>query len=239
VCVRRARTPAAYRIVYQSFLFWALEHGDGVPCGEPPGILEPAGTCRRSADYRGDGGFTVLTLKRSILTEKVARRGFHLSREYAVDPLELLYVREVMEREALSVPSGLLLREVLGPPELWRWQLQRLLPVVDGDGRLAGVLTSGDLYSWQEAGGENLLHRPVIEVMRRESLNAYPDEPLRIVVNRMAESGFTRMPVVDEETQKLLGLVTLEDLLKGRTRHVGEERHREQVIRFPYTSQVK
>lgn len=184
-------------------------------------------------------GFTVLTLKRSILTEKVARRGFHLSREYAVDPLELLYVREVMQKEAMSVPSGLLVREVLGSPELSRWQLQRLLPVVDGDGRLAGVLTSGDLHTWQEAGDENLLGRLVIEVMRRESLNAYPDEPLRIVVNRMAESGITRMPVVDEETEKWLGLVTLEDLLKGRTRHVEEERHREQVIRFPYTSQVK
>jgi H+/Cl- antiporter ClcA len=40
--------------------------------------------------------FTVLTLKRSILTEKVSRRGYHLSREYAVDPLEILFVREVM-----------------------------------------------------------------------------------------------------------------------------------------------
>jgi len=184
-------------------------------------------------------GFTVLTLKRSILTEKVARRGFHLSREYAVDPLELLYVREVMQKETMSVPSGLLLREVLGSPEQWRWQLQRLLPVVDRDGRLAGVLTSGDLHKWQEACNENLLWRPVIEVVRRKSLNAYPDEPLRIVVNRMAASGITRMPVVDEETEELLGLVTLEDLLKGRTRHVEEERHREQVIRFPYTSQVK
>src|SRR5450755_383701 len=35
---------------------------------------------------------TVLLLKRSILTEKVARRGFHLSREYATDPLEILFV---------------------------------------------------------------------------------------------------------------------------------------------------
>jgi CBS domain-containing protein len=70
-------------------------------------------------------------------------------------------------------------------------------------------------------------------------VNAYPDEPLRIVVNRMAERGITRMPVVDRETQKLLGLVTLEDLLKARTRHVEEERHREQVIRFPYPDALK
>jgi CIC family chloride channel protein len=184
-------------------------------------------------------GFTVLTLKRSILTEKVARRGFHLSREYAVDPLELLYVREVMRKEALSAPSGLLLREVLGSPELSRWQLQRLLPVVDGERQLAGVLTSGDLHKWQEAQDENVLSRPLIEVVRKESINANPDEVLRIVVNRMAENGITRMPVVDGETGKLVGLVTLEDLLKARTRHVEEERHREQVIRFPYSDALK
>jgi CIC family chloride channel protein len=43
--------------------------------------------------------FTVLVLKRSILTEKIARRGFHVSREYAVDPLEILFVRDVMQPE--------------------------------------------------------------------------------------------------------------------------------------------
>ena len=37
---------------------------------------------------------SALLLKRSVLTEKVARRGLHLSREYAVDPLEVLLVDE-------------------------------------------------------------------------------------------------------------------------------------------------
>ena len=50
--------------------------------------------------------FTVLTLKRSILTEKVARRGFHLSREYAVDPLEILFVREVMRTNIVVLPAA-------------------------------------------------------------------------------------------------------------------------------------
>jgi chloride channel protein, CIC family len=153
--------------------------------------------------------------------------------------LELLYVQEVMQKETMSIRSSALLRDVLGSPQLARWQFERLLPVVDGEGRLTGVLTSGDLHKWQEAQDGNLLARPLIEVVRRESVNAYPDEPLRIVVNRMAERGITRMPVVDRETQKLLGLVTLEDLLKARTRHVEEERHREQVIRFPYPDALK
>src|SRR5690606_9285406 len=41
-------------------------------------------------------GLTVVAMKRSILTEKVSRRGFHLTREYAIDPLEIIFVREVM-----------------------------------------------------------------------------------------------------------------------------------------------
>jgi H+/Cl- antiporter ClcA len=47
--------------------------------------------------------FTVLVLKRSILTEKVARRGFHVTREYAIDPLEILCVRDVLEPGVVEV----------------------------------------------------------------------------------------------------------------------------------------
>jgi hypothetical protein len=50
----------------------------------------------------------------------------------------------------------------------------------------------------------------------------------------MAEKGITRMPVVDPETRKLLGLISLDDLLKARTRRLEEERHREQHLRFPF-----
>src|SRR5204862_188106 len=49
--------------------------------------------------------FTVLTMKRSILTEKISRRGFHLSREYAIDPLEILFVREVMRTNIVAIPQ--------------------------------------------------------------------------------------------------------------------------------------
>ena len=41
---------------------------------------------------------TSLLMPRSILTEKLARRGYHLSREYGVDPLETITVSEVMTR---------------------------------------------------------------------------------------------------------------------------------------------
>ena len=52
-------------------------------------------------------GFTVLTLRRSILTEKVSRRGFHLSREYAIDPLEIVFAREAVRTAVVAVPEAL------------------------------------------------------------------------------------------------------------------------------------
>lgn len=49
----------------------------------------------------------------------------------------------------------------------------------------------------------------------------------------MADTGFTRLPVIDSaDGRKIVGLVSLEDLLRARTRNLTEERHREWVLRL-------
>jgi chloride channel protein, CIC family len=174
--------------------------------------------------------FTVLTLKRSILTEKVARRGFHLSREYAVDPLEILFVREVMRTKIVVLPSASTLRDFQGSMLPGHRQTQRLLPVVSADGLLVGVLTRKDIRERMEKEGEPALQRTLGELVRPEVIEAFPNEPLRVVVYRMAEKGVTRMPVVEAGTRRFLGLIALNDLLKARTRHLEEERRRERVL---------
>ena len=50
-------------------------------------------------------------MKRSILTEKVARRGYHISREYTVDPLERLSVGEVMATDVVTIPASMPVRD--------------------------------------------------------------------------------------------------------------------------------
>jgi len=173
--------------------------------------------------------FTVLTLKRSILTEKVARRGYHLSSEYAVDPLEILFARDVMRTKVAVLPASSSLSEFQKALTDHR-QSQRLLPVVDGDGVLVGVVTRGDIYKLFDQGDESLLRRPLRDAVHRKTVEAYPDEPLRSVVYRMAEKRITRMPVVDADTRKFLGLIALDDLLKARARHLEAEKRREQVL---------
>jgi len=178
--------------------------------------------------------FTVLTLKRSILTEKVARRGYHLSREYAVDPLEILFAHEVMRTSIAVLPAASTIAQIQASLNSDHRQKQRLLPVVNADGTLAGVLTRKDIRDRIDQEGDAALRRTLSEMARTNASEVYSDEPLRVVVYRMAETGFTRMPVVDRASGKFLGLISLDDLLKARARHLEEERRRERTLKLRF-----
>lgn len=171
---------------------------------------------------------SVLLLKRSILTEKVSRRGFHLSREYAVDPLEVLFAREVMETNVTAfteyTPCGAAVRAIPAQPN------QALYPVLKEENNLAGVVTRNDIRNLAAEGVEG---KPVGTVLRRKPVVAYAGEPLRVIVYRMASSGFTQMPVLEEPGKnRLVGMISLEGLLRARAHNLSEERDREQVIRI-------
>ncbi len=184
---------------------------------------------------------TALALKRSVLTEKVARRGFHLTREYDVDPLAVLFVREVMDVDDILVHDA---RESYADvvqafvsdghhtrtPE----QRQRLYPVVGENHVLLGLLTRRDLLdaalSLQD--GEAELPVSVGDAMTRHVVAAHPDDTLRDVAYRMAETGVTRMPVIARGAEpRLLGIITLPALLAGRLRDLQEERESERLLR--------
>ena len=180
-------------------------------------------------------GFTVLTLKRSILTEKISRRGFHLTREYSVDPLEILFVREVMRTNVVALPATATLQEA---HELVRPGRkphgQHVFPIVDGNKRLLAVISRSDLLKLLEQGHN--LQEPLSSIAYTYPMVAFPDESLRAIVYRMSESGFTRLPVVDRaDKERLIGMVSLADLLRARGRNLEEERTRERVfhLRLP------
>lgn len=92
--------------------------------------------------------FTVLVLDRSVLTEKVARRGFHVSREYEIDPLEVLFVREVMREARAEIPA----EHVAHADETLRTATQRMaaghvtiLRVLDAGGDVVGAIDLEDV----------------------------------------------------------------------------------------------
>jgi CBS domain-containing protein len=178
--------------------------------------------------------FTVLTLKRSILTEKISRRGYHLSREYALDPLEILFVREVMRTKVVALPADATLeqaRELMRPTH--KEHGQHIFPLVENNNHLVGVVSRNHLLKLFDEGRTENSRKPLREIASGEPVTAFSDEPLRAVVYRMVETGFTRLPVVDpaDET-RLLGMVSLDDLLRARGRNLEEERARERVLRL-------
>ncbi|HTU74057.1 MAG TPA: chloride channel protein [Trebonia sp.] len=117
---------------------------------------------------------SVLILKRSVLTEKVARRGVHLTREYVTDPLEALFARDVAV-PALSLPL---------PP--------------------GGVLV-------------------------------YGDQTLREVASAFARTRATSATVVDRaDPRRVVGLISLAQLMLARERDLHEEEHRERLLTLPF-----
>ena len=102
-------------------------------------------------------GVTVLLLRRSILTEKVARRGYHIMREYSVDPLTMVRVGEVMDKNAPTIPATMPVMELSDriarrDPQVTRHEG---LLIVDENQQLAGIITRGDVLRALEQGDKN------------------------------------------------------------------------------------
>ena len=85
--------------------------------------------------------------------------------------------------------------------------------VVNGDGRLTGVITDGDLRRWLER-GVDLFRLTAGEVMTRNPKTIRSDELAAKAVSRMEEHAITALPIVDEEGRPS-GIVHLHDLLKA------------------------
>ncbi|HQU26014.1 MAG TPA: chloride channel protein [Acidimicrobiales bacterium] len=169
---------------------------------------------------------SVLILKRSILTEKVARRGFHVMREYAVDPLEATFVREVMTRDLTTTspdePLAALYRRL---PEGSTARRQRLYPVLD-DAGLVGVVPWSTVLE-----GRDDATTSVGDAASPPRVVAYPDEILRALADRMVQHSVGVVPVVERASPAtVVGLVSEFDLLRARRRLLEEERRAERVL---------
>jgi CIC family chloride channel protein len=173
----------------------------------------------------------VLLLKRSILTEKVARRGHHLTREYSVDPYEVLRVSEVMNERVDSLPSSMTLRDATAlltgraaaeDPSRWH----QGYPVVGSTGDVVGVLTRGDVVRWS---AEEAIARETLGELVGEPVVGHPDEPVGRLADRMAANDVGRTPIVDDGG-KLVGIVSRRDLLRARSKRMSDELERARVL---------
>ena len=175
---------------------------------------------------------SVIWLKRSVLTEKIARRGLHLTREYSVDPLEVHLVRQLetpittffhADQPAGEVTTRL--RAAFESGDDKELLAQRLYPVLDADGTLAGVVTRSELIH-SDVDDD----RPLAELVR-QAVTAHPDETLRAIANRMASHAVTRVLIIGHgDKSEVEGILSLRHLLEARRIDLQEEHHMERIF---------
>ena len=168
-------------------------------------------------------GVTVLVLKRSILTEKVARRGHHVSREYSVDPLQQAWVSEIMVSEVDTLPADMPLAEAVRFFTEGAGPRHKSYPILDGERRVLGIVSRADVLRWLN--GQGRTSETLGDLAGRHPLVAgAPDELVARLVERMVAEDVGRVPILDAQ-DRLVGLVARKDLLRVRARlHEAEGR---------------
>jgi CIC family chloride channel protein len=169
-------------------------------------------------------GVTVLLLKRSILTEKIARRGLHLTREYSADPFQMMRVRDVMveavETLGAELPVDQAVAFFTGPVVR-----HKSYPVLDEKGRVVGMAPRAEIMRWiAEGPHEGTTLGDVIS--DAAMLVGSPDESVGTLAERMVAEDVGRVPIVDDEG-RLVGLVTRKDLLRVHARQRALEAERQ------------
>ena len=167
---------------------------------------------------------TVLLLRRSILTEKVARRGYHLVREYSIDPFAITRVSEVMTREVETLHAEMTLHQAasfLTAPST----KHPSFPVIDATRHVLGIVDPPTVLGWRRAGRHR--HATLRTLLERvKTPIAYPDEYLEDVIGRMNRANIAHLPVVAREDAALVGYLGWRDLLRVRNMLQEAERNR-------------
>ncbi len=171
---------------------------------------------------------SVLLMRTSIMTERLARRGTAVRPEYALDFLTQVLVSEAMTTNVRTLDPTWKVSDAREWLDSEQSGGHNGFPVVDGDGRLLGVLTRRDLFGPAAASAVT-----VAQLLRRPPVVALPNSTLREAADHMVRESVGRLPVVDEATGALVGIVSRSDLLAAHAKRLRAQEVSRRVLR-PY-----
>ncbi|HWG51825.1 MAG TPA: chloride channel protein [Gemmatimonadaceae bacterium] len=180
---------------------------------QPIGLLPLLGGCATAYLV------SLLLMKHTIMTEKLARRGTRIDSEYSVDYLSQLLVRDI------ATPDIVVLRGSDAVEDVRDWMasrdpksLHQGFPVVDDDGNLLGVVTRRNLLNLDldiECTVKALITRPPVVI--------YDTNTAREAADHMVREQVGRLPVVTRAApRQIVGLVTRSDLLTAHARRLDD-----------------
>jgi chloride channel protein, CIC family len=171
---------------------------------------------------------TLFLTPRSMLTKKVTRRGYHISREYSIDPLTVLRVHEVMDSNPPKVNASMNIGELSHriasrDPELNRRQATL---IVDDEGHLAGIITRSDLLRALETDTAHTM--TVLDAGAQTLIVVHPDDLLVEAVAKMAQHNIGRLPVVSRANHaEVVGYIGRSSVMAARRKKIEDEELRE------------
>lgn len=155
---------------------------------------------------------TVLIMKRSILTEKLARRGHHITREYSVDVASLTRVSQIMATPVETLEINMTIGEVIAfflDPS----HRHRAYPVVDQSMRVFGLISRAHILDL--IGSETPRTSALASIFAdRYTSFVSPTDTISFAAMRMMAWQEPRLPVIDPSTEKLVGIISRGDLIK-------------------------
>jgi CBS-domain-containing membrane protein len=154
----------------------------------------------------------------SLMTEKLRRRGLRIGRHYGVDPFATANVAQLMSGEVDTLPADATMgdaraRFVIGGHGAY--------PIVDGDGKVVGIITRGDVL--REDPNESEDSSPLLDHATTEVVTVKVDDSALAVLTAMVDEHVEHVPVVDGDA-RLVGICTRSDLLKVRRLQLAMER---------------
>jgi CIC family chloride channel protein len=164
----------------------------------------------------------------SIMTEKLARRGLRIHQEYEADVLQQMRVAETMDAEIPTLPAAMLLSDLADriarrEPEVSRHQG---MFVLDTDGKLAGVITRGDVLRALDEDPKGAMS--VLDASTRDPIVTYPDEVLHDASVKMLRNNIGRLPVVERaHPHKVVGYLGRPGIMAARLSRMEDEHVRE------------
>jgi len=167
-------------------------------------------------------------LPSSIMTLKLTRRGLMVPEYFEAGVLNIVRVGEVMRKDIRPIAPEMTVGELAERMSRREsgFNMTEGLPIVGADGRLAGIVTQGDLLRALEKDPKG--RGSVLDAGTKKPVLAYPDELAVDALHRILQSDVGRLPVVSrEDPLRLVGYLNRASLLSAWTRQIDEEGLRE------------
>ena len=189
---------------------------------QPLGLLPLLGGC--SAAYL----ISCLTMRNSLMTERIARRGIQVPMEYTADVLDQVLVRDIASKAVVTLKAD----DKLGTVRQWLAAdgpetTHQGFPVLNQKGVLVGILTRRNLTNHEVPNDKT-----IGEMISRPLKYIYDDCTVRQAADHMVNHEIGRLPIVARDTRKLMGIITRSDILNVYGRRIDESRLEAPSFRF-------